>query len=78
MYSLDAKGARKGTKNLAILYVGVPICDKIGRKGGTRSLVGLCVFLKFKLANRQLLTSNAYNICQKKLLYQEVAFPINL
>ena len=25
-------------------------------------------FLKFKLANRQLLTSNAYNICQKKLL----------
>ena len=26
--------------------------------------------LKFKLANRQLLTSNAYNICQKKLLSQ--------
>ena len=30
-------------------------------------------FLKFKLANRQLLTSNAYNICQKKLLYQEIS-----
>ena len=31
-------------------------------------------FLKFKLANRQLLTSNAYNICQKKLLNQEISF----
>ena len=30
-------------------------------------------FLKFKLANRQLLTSNAYNICQKKSLYQEIS-----
>ena len=30
-------------------------------------------FLKFKLANRQLLTSNAYNICQKKFLYQEIS-----
>ena len=30
-------------------------------------------FLKFKLANRQLLTSNAYNICQKKLPYQEIS-----
>ena len=29
-------------------------------------------FLKFKLANRRLLTSNAY-ICQKKLLYQEIS-----
>ena len=29
-------------------------------------------FLKFKLAYRQLLTLNAYNICQKKLLYQEI------
>ena len=30
-------------------------------------------FLKFKLTNRQLLTSNAYNICQKKLLNQEIS-----
>ena len=30
-------------------------------------------FLKFKVANRQLLTSNAYNICQKKLLNQEIS-----
>ena len=30
-------------------------------------------FLKFKLANRQLLTSNPYNICQKKLLNQEIS-----
>ena len=30
-------------------------------------------FLKFGLAKRQLLTSNAYNICQKKLLCQEIS-----
>ena len=30
-------------------------------------------FLNLKLANRELLTSNAYNICQKKLLYQEIS-----
>ena len=30
-------------------------------------------FLKFKVANRQLLTSNAYNICQKKLRNQEIS-----
>ena len=30
-------------------------------------------FLKFKVANRQLLTSNTYNICQKKLLNQEIS-----
>ena len=30
-------------------------------------------FLKFKVANKQLLTSNVYNICQKKLLNQEIS-----
>ena len=35
-------------------------------------------FLKFKSANRQLLTSNTYNICQKKLLYQEILVSANL
>ena len=30
------------------------------------------IFLKFKLPDRQLLASNAYNICQKKLVYQEI------
>ena len=30
-------------------------------------------FLKFKVTNRQLLTSNAYNNCQKKLLNQEIS-----
>ena len=29
VYSLDVKGAGKGTKNFAILYIGVPISDKI-------------------------------------------------
>ena len=33
----------------------------------------ISIFLKFKLANRQLLTSNVYNICQKKLIYQEIS-----
>ena len=42
-YSLDVKGASKGTKIFTILYVGVPISDKIGQKGGTPSLIGLCI-----------------------------------
>ena len=46
VYSVDAKGASKGTKNFAILYVGVPISDKIGRKGGTPSLIGLCILAR--------------------------------
>ena len=32
VYSLDVKGAGKGTKNFAILYIGVPISDKIRQK----------------------------------------------
>ena len=43
VYSLDVKDARKGTKNFAILYVGVPISNKIGRKGETPSLINLCI-----------------------------------
>ena len=44
VYSLHVKGASKGTKNFTIFYVGVPISDKIGRKGGTPSLIGLGIF----------------------------------
>ena len=33
-------------QNFAILYVGVPISDKIGRKGGTPSLMVLCVLAR--------------------------------
>ena len=40
VYSFEVKGANKGTKNFANLYVGVPVSDKIGRKGGTRSSIG--------------------------------------
>ena len=43
VYSLDVKGASKGTKNFAVLYVGVLISDKIEPKGGTPSLIGLCI-----------------------------------
>ena len=32
MYSLVARDSRIGTKNIAILYVGVPMADKIGLK----------------------------------------------
>ena len=32
MYSLVARDSRIGTKNIAILYVGVPVADKIGLK----------------------------------------------
>ena len=46
VYSLDVEGASKGTKNVAILYVGVAISDKIGRKGGTPSLIGLCILAR--------------------------------
>ena len=35
-------------------------------------------FLNFKVANRRLLTSNAYNICQKKLLNQEISNKRNI
>ena len=46
MYSFEVKGANKGTKNFANLYVGVPISDKIGRKGGTPSSIGLCILAR--------------------------------
>ena len=46
VYSLDVKGASKGTKNFAILYAGLPISDKIERKGGTPSLIGLYVLTR--------------------------------
>ena len=46
VYSLDVKGASKGTKNFAILCVGVPISDKMGRKSGTPSLIDLCILAR--------------------------------
>ena len=46
VYSFEVKGANKGTKNFANLYVRVPISDKIGRKGGTPSSIGLCILAR--------------------------------
>ena len=40
--SLTVKGDKIGTKNFARLYVGVPIADKMGRKEGQLSMIGLC------------------------------------
>ena len=40
--SLTVKGDKIGTKNFAILYVGVPIANKMGRKEGQLSMIGLC------------------------------------
>ena len=39
--SLTVKGDKIGTKNIARLYVGVPIVDKMGRKEGQLSMIGL-------------------------------------
>ena len=46
VYSFEVKGANKGTKNFGNLYVGVPISDKIGRKGGTPSSIGLWILAR--------------------------------
>ena len=43
VYSFEVKGAKKGTKNFANLYVGLPISDKIGQKGGTSTSIVLCI-----------------------------------
>ena len=40
--SLTVKGNKIGTKNFTRLYVGVPIADKMGRKEGQLSMIGLC------------------------------------
>ena len=40
--SLTVKGDKIGTKNFARLYVGVPIANKMGRKEGQLSMIGLC------------------------------------
>ena len=40
--SLAFKGDKIGTKNFARLYVGAPIADKMGRKEGQLSIIGLC------------------------------------
>ena len=46
VYSFEIKGANKGTKIFVNLYVVVPISDKIGRKGGTSSSIGLCILAR--------------------------------
>ena len=33
-----------GTKNLQVLYVGVPMAESIGLNGGCPSMVSLCIF----------------------------------
>ena len=35
LYSFEAKSLSIGTRNLAILYVGVPMAERIGRKAGS-------------------------------------------
>ena len=40
--SLTRKGGKMGTKIFARLYDGVPIADKMGRKKGQLSMIGLC------------------------------------
>ena len=40
--SLTVNGDKIGTKNFDRLYGGVPIADKMGRKEGQLSMVGLC------------------------------------
>ena len=40
--SLTVKSDKTGTKNFARLYVGVRITDKMGRKEGQSSMIGLC------------------------------------
>ena len=38
VYSLVVRGSSFGTKNVASLYVGVPMADKIGLKDGRPSV----------------------------------------
>ena len=48
--SLDVRGEKKGTKNLAKSYVGVPIIDKIGWNLGQLLITGLWTFgLPYKI-----------------------------
>ena len=44
VYSCSVKGVKNGNKNFASLLVGLPIADKILRKGGSPLLVSLCTF----------------------------------
>ena len=41
VYSFSLKGFKIGTKNLANLYAGVPMADRIGLKDGQLSSTGL-------------------------------------
>ena len=46
MYSLIVKSDSNGTRNLATLYVGVPIDDNMGLKGVTLLTKDLCTLAK--------------------------------
>ena len=46
MYSLKVKSLSIGTKNLAILYVGVPVTEGIVRKGEKPSMIFLWTFAR--------------------------------
>ena len=46
VYSLVVRGSSIGSKNLAGLYVGVPMADKIGLKDGRSSLTIICTLAK--------------------------------
>ena len=48
VYSLVVRGPYNETKNLASLYVGVPMADKIGQKDGKPSVTNLWNMLDFR------------------------------
>ena len=46
LYSLEVKSLSIGTRNLAILYVVVPMAERIGRKAGQPSITFLWNFAR--------------------------------
>ena len=44
VYSFRVNGVKNGCKYFAHLYVGIPMADKIGPKGGSPALATLCTF----------------------------------
>ena len=46
LYSLEVKSLSTGTRNLAILYVGVPMTERIARKAGQPSITFLWTFAR--------------------------------
>ena len=47
MYSLEVKSLSIGTRNLAILYLSVPMAERVGRKAGQPSITVFYFFIFF-------------------------------